>query len=66
MKSPFSDPILPIELAVVGVNKDDPSQLLVMGTDGSYYSYSLPDGDARQVEPDDHWAIEPIASEELF
>ncbi len=66
MKSPFSDPTPPNELAFVGENKDDPTQLLVMGTDGSYYAYSLPDGDTRVVEPDDHWNVEPTSSQELF
>lgn len=66
MKSPFSNPTPPNELAVVGENKDDSSQLLVMSNDGTYYAYSLPDGNARIVEPDDHWSIEPIASDELF
>lgn len=66
MKSPFSQPTPPTELAVVGENKRDPSQLLVMGADGSYYAYSLPDGDTRAVEPDDHWTIEPVSSQDLF
>lgn len=66
MKIPFSDPAPPTELAVVGENKDDPSQLLVMGTDGSYYAYSLSDGGARVVEPDDHWVVEPVPSQDLF
>lgn len=66
MKIPFSDPTPPNELAVVGENKDDPSQLLVMGTDGSYYAYSLSDEDARVVDPDDHWVVEPVSSQELF
>lgn len=66
MKIPFSDPTPPTELAVAGENKDDPSQLLVMGTDGSYYAYSLANGDTRVVEPDDHWVVEPVPSPELF
>lgn len=66
MKISFSDPTPPNELAVVGENKDDPSQLLVMGTDGSYYAYSLSDGGARAVEPDDHWVVESVPSPELF
>lgn len=66
MKSPFSEPTPPTELTVVGENKQDPSQLLVMGVDGSYYAYSLTDGDARVVEPDDRWNIEPVSSQDLF
>jgi len=66
MKSPFSEPTPPTELAVVGENKLDPSQLLVMGVDGSYYAYSLPDGTARVIDPDDRWTIEPVSSQDLF
>lgn len=66
MKIAFSDPEPPNELAVVGENKEDPSRLLLMGSDGHYYSYSLPDGDTREVDPDDDWEVEFPSSQELF
>jgi heat shock protein HspQ len=66
MKSPFSEPTPPNELAVVGENKEDPFLLLLMGTDGSYYAYSLSDGNTKVVEPDDHWHIEPPSVQEFF
>jgi hypothetical protein len=66
MKSPFSQPDPPIELAVVGENRDDPSLLLLLGIDEKYYAYSLSDGDTRAVEPDDHWDIQPALIQNLF
>ena len=68
MKSPFPEPSStpPNELAVVGEKKEDPSELLLLGSDGHYYAYSLPDGDPEEVEPDDEWEIETTLTEELF
>lgn len=66
MKSPFSDPTPPNELAVVGENKNDPSQLLLLGADGHYYAYSLPDGDTKEIDPNDDWEVEATPSQELF
>lgn len=66
MKVPFSDPTPPNEPAVLGENKDDLSLLLVMGTDGNYYVYSLSDEGTRVVEPDDHWMVKPVPNQELF
>jgi hypothetical protein len=66
MKSPFAVPTPPNELAVVGENKNDPSQLLLLGADGHYYAYSLPDGDTKEVDPNDDWDVEFPATQELF
>ena len=66
MKIPFADSTPPNELAVVGENKNDPSQLLLLGADGHYYAYSLPEGDTREVDPNDDWDVEFPASQELF
>jgi hypothetical protein len=66
MKSPFSDPTPPNDLAVVGENKNDPSQLLLLGADGHYYAYSLPEGETEEVDPDDNWEVESTPSQELF
>ena len=63
---PPYDSTPPNELAVVGENKEDPEQLLLLGADGHYYAYRLPDGDPRPVEPDEHWKVEAESSEELF
>lgn len=49
----------PTDLSVVGENKDDPSQLLLLGSDGNHYAYSLPEDSIQQVEPDDRWDVDP-------
>lgn len=66
MHVPFTEPPPPTELAVVGESKEDPSQLLLLGEDGQYYAYSLPDGATRTVEPDDTWDIETSLESDLF
>lgn len=68
MKSPFSDHTPPIDLAVIGENKHDPSQFLLLGADGHYYAYSLLGGETEEVDPneDDDWEVESSASQELF
>jgi len=66
MTVPFAETPPPTELAVVGESKDDPSQLLLLGEDGHYYAYSLPDGATRSVEPDDTWDVETSPEPELF
>jgi hypothetical protein len=62
----FNDPTLPTELAVVGENKQDPDQLLLLGADGNHYAYSLPSGATQPVEVDDQWMVEVEAEQELF
>jgi hypothetical protein len=59
-------PTPPNELAVVGENKEDPEELLLLGSDGNYYAYHLPEGDPELVEPDEHWEVESTPEEELF
>lgn len=66
MNFPLSSPTPPTELAVVGENKDDPEQLLLLGSDGNYYAYSLPNGDTQPVQPDDHWSVESESPQDLF
>lgn len=68
MKTPFpeSNQTPPNDLAVVGENKDDPTQLLLLGADGHYYAYALPDGDPEEIEPGEEWEIEPVETDELF
>lgn len=66
MKNPLYDPESPNEFAVVGENKEDPTQLLLIGPDGNYYAYSLPAGDTQEVDPDDGWEVELTSPEELF
>ncbi len=64
--NPLSASTPPNELAVVGENKDDPEQLLLLGSDGNYYVYSLPDDSTQPVVPDDHWSVEPASPGDLF
>ena len=67
MINPLAPPTPPTELAVVGEHKHDPEQLLLLGADGHYYAYSLPDDRTAPVEPDETtWSIEPASSQELF
>ena len=61
-----NDPALPNELAVVGENKENPEELLVVGSDGTYYAYPLTEGQPRPVEPDDAWKVEIDSPNELF
>ena len=57
---PLPHPPAPSELTVVGERRSDPLCLLLLGIDGRYYAYSLPDGEPEPVEPgdDDEWEIE--------
>ena len=68
MKRPFqeSGSPPPNELAVVGERKEDPSELLLMGSDGHFYAYTLPDGEPEEIVPNDEWQIETTSPEELF
>jgi hypothetical protein len=66
MTNPLAAPTPPTELTVVGEHKTDPDQLLLLGTDGHYYAYSLPDDRTTPVEPDDStWSIEASSSHDL-
>jgi hypothetical protein len=56
----------PTDSAVVGEKKDDPDQLLLMGDNGEYYAYSIPDDTAAAVEPNEDWIVEETDSESLF
>lgn len=67
MINPLASPTPPTELAVVGEHKTDPEQLLLLGADGHYYAYSLPDATTAPVEPDDTtWSIETPSPQDLF
>ncbi|CAA9561050.1 MAG: hypothetical protein AVDCRST_MAG70-1666 [uncultured Thermomicrobiales bacterium] len=66
VKNPLSDSTPPTELAVVGERKDDPSELLLLGADGRYYAYLLPDGHTKKVDPDDRWHVDPTPGQQLF
>ncbi len=49
--------------AVVGERRDDPTHLLVLGEDGSYYDYALATGHAALTDPDESWTADPSARE---
>ena len=53
-----SEPIVPIELFVVGEHRSDPGNLLLLGIDSRFYSYSITDGSTQAVEPDQEWDID--------
>lgn len=55
---------MPNEFTVVGENKDDESELLVLGADGKYYEYDLMREQLSRTEPDDHWQMFPSNDEE--
>ncbi len=48
---------LPTELLVVGEDRNDPRNLLLLGDDGLYYAWSLLDDDTELVEPDQRWRL---------
>lgn len=52
-----SPAILPTELLVVGEDRDDPRNLLLLGDDGQFYAWSLLDDDTEVVEPDQRWRL---------
>jgi len=62
----FQDSAPPIELAFAGESKDDPEELLLVAPDGTYYAYSLAEGNPHPVQPDDSWKVEAVSTEELF
>ena len=62
MNLPLPAPPPPSELFVVGERRSDPLCLLLLGVDGQYYAYSLPDENMEPVELDDEWEVEPHPS----
>ena len=50
---------MPNEFTVVGENKDDETELLVLGADGKYYEYDPAHEQFSHVEPDEHWEMFP-------
>lgn len=48
---------MPNEFTVVGENRDDESELLVLGTDGKYYEYDPARERFSHTEPDEHWEL---------
>jgi len=44
--------------AVIGENRDDPDCLLLLGADGQYYQYQLPEGIPTPTDPDDTWVFD--------
>ena len=52
-------------MAVVGERRDNPDLLLLLGDDGHYYEYRLPDGAPTPIEPTDEWLIDPTDALEL-
>ena len=46
--------------SLVGEHRADPDRLLLLGDDGRYYDYRLPNGATVPTEPaDGEWAIAP-------
>jgi hypothetical protein len=56
--SAFTPSEPPAELLVVGEHRSDPLQLLLLGTDSNFYSYSMSSGATVQTEPDANWVVE--------
>jgi hypothetical protein len=46
-----------IEFTVVGEHREDPSQFLVIGTDGQYYGYDPAREQLVAIEPDERWEM---------
>jgi hypothetical protein len=45
--------------AVVGEHHDDPDRLLLLGSDGQYYQFLLPEEITTPVVPDETWDFDP-------
>jgi hypothetical protein len=45
--------------AVVGEHHADPDRLLLLGSDGQYYQFLIPDDATTPVVPDDAWVFDP-------
>lgn len=45
--------------AVVGEHHDDLDRLLLLGADGQYYQYLLPEETTTPVVPDETWDLDP-------
>lgn len=56
---------MPNEFTVVGENREDASELLVLGTDGKYYGYTPASEEFAPVEPDEHWVMASDENEPL-
>lgn len=52
---------MPNEFTVVGENRDDDTELLVLGTDEKYYGYDPSREQFSVTEPDERWEIFPGA-----
>ena len=50
-------PVMTIEFTVVGEHREDPSQFLVIGTDGQYYGYDPSREQLVAIEPDARWEL---------
>ncbi len=50
---------MPNEFFVVGENRDDVTELLLLGTDGRYYEYHPAHERLSPTEPDEHWDMFP-------
>jgi hypothetical protein len=55
---PLSPVDLPALYAVVGERCDDPSWLLLLGSDGQHYAYRLLDGSVIAIDPDEAWRFD--------
>lgn len=57
-------PSIPTELVVVGEDRNDPRNLLLLGDDGVFYAWSMQDDDTEPVEPDQRWRLTTPLPEE--
>ena len=52
-------PAMTTIFAVVGERIDDPDRLLLLGSDGQYYQFVMPEEITMPVVPDETWVIDP-------
>ncbi len=57
---------MPTEYTVIGENRNDESQLLVMGADGRYYSYIPARELISPIDLDETWIIRDDESLEML
>ncbi|HEV2126682.1 MAG TPA: hypothetical protein VGW38_28310 [Chloroflexota bacterium] len=48
---------MPNEFTVVGENRNDETELLVLGTDGQYYEYDPAREHFTRTEPNEEWEL---------
>jgi hypothetical protein len=52
-----------IEFRVIGEQRDDCGRLLLLGSDGQMYDYTICRDELVLIEPDETWRFDPVQAE---